>query len=66
MVNYDRAVDLWRWMKAVTVRDVDGHVVGLFPLAFIRARGGYTWGYVFSVIKMLVDIPEGSPGRSII
>ncbi len=59
MVNYDLAVNLWRSSETVAVRDVGGRNVGLFPLAFIRDGGDNSWGYIFSVIKMLVDIPEG-------
>lgn len=60
MVNYDLAVNLWRSSETVVVRDSDGRNVGLFPLAFIRDGGDNSWGYIFSVLRMLVDIPEGS------
>ena len=59
MVTYDLAVNLWRSSEIVVVRDSGGRNIGLFPVAFIRDGGDDSWGYIFSVLTMLVDIPEG-------
>ena len=59
MVNYDLAVNLWRSSETLVIRDSGGRIVALFPLVFIRDGGDDSWGYIFTVLKMLVDIPEG-------